>query len=106
MAWTEDMVSMMRQGGSESQGGVIKLAEMIDPTSCRIGNLTLTKEDLLFDEHLLKPVCTDVIEQAPSGGGLCADQSIYIPALKAGDQVAVVQISDSRFLVLGRMVSA
>lgn len=105
MGWTNDMVDLMRQGGS-SPGGVIKLAQMISPTSCKIGNLTLNAEDLLFAEHLLNKVCIQVKETAPSGGGLCTDQSTYLPALKAGDQVAVIQISDSRFFVLERMVSA
>ena len=102
MAWTNDMVNLMRQGGSE-RNGTIKLAQMTGPTTCKIGNLTLNREDLLFTDFLLAPVCTKVKENAPADGGLCTDQSTYIPALKAGDQVAVVQISDSKFLVLGRM---
>ena len=106
MSWTNDFVDMMRQGDGSSSGGTIKLAEMLGPDSCKIGNLTLLKEDLLFAEHLLKKVCVQVKETAPANGGLCTDQSTYLPALKAGDKVAVVQISDSKFFVLERMVSA
>ena len=106
MAWTNDMVDMMRQGGSSGPGGQLKIAMMTGPTTLKIGNLILEKEDLLFAEHLIKPIATVVKETAPAGGGTCTDQSTYLPALKTGDQVAVVQISDSKFLVLGRMVTA
>lgn len=107
MSWVEDFVGIARQEpDAQPTVGGIKLAVMTGPTTCKVGNLTLNPEDLLFSEHLLKPVCTVVKETAPGGGGLCTDQSTYIPALKSGDQVAVIQISDSKFLVLGRMVSA
>jgi len=106
MSWTNDFVTMMKGPGDGSTGGTIKLAEMLSPTSCKIGNLTLQKEDLLFADYLLKKNCIQVKEIAPADGGLCTDQSEYLPALKAGDHVAVVQISDSKFFVLGRMVSA
>jgi len=106
MSWTNDLVTMMRGPEAGSTGGTIKLAQMLGPTSCKLGNLTLQKEDLLFADYLLQKNCIQVKETAPSNGGLCTDQSTYLPALKAGDQVAIVQISDSKFFVLGRMVSA
>lgn len=106
MSWTNDLVTMMRGPEAGSTGGTIKLAQMLGPTSCKLGNLTLQKEDLLFADYLLQKTCIQVKETAPSNGGLCTDQSTYLPALKAGDQVAIVQISDSKFFVLGRMVSA
>lgn len=106
MSWTNDLVTMMRGPEAGSTGGTIKLAQMLGPTSCKLGNLTLQKEDLLFADYLLQKTCIQVKETAPSNGGLCTDQSTYLPTLKAGDQVAIVQISDSKFFVLGRMVSA
>lgn len=104
MSWVNDIVGMMEQ--EKEFGGTIKLGEMTGPTTCKIGNLILTKEDLLFAKHLLTTLCKTVNVSAPNGGGRCSDNSIYMPALKAGDLVAVVQISQERFLVLERMVSA
>lgn len=104
MGWANEMAAMIRQ-----QNGLcseIKLASMTGPTSCKLGNLELTKDDLLFSDRLLAPTCSKVAETAPGGGGACTDKSTYIPVLKAGDLVAIYQISDDKFLVLGRVVSA
>ncbi len=106
MSWTNDFVSMMRGPEAGPSGGGIKLAQMTGPTTCVLGKLTLQAEDLLFADHLLQKTCIQVRETAPSGGGTCTDGSTYLPALKAGDLVAVVQVSDSKFFVIGRMVSA
>jgi hypothetical protein len=103
MGWTNDMIDMMR--GSNGSGSGIKLAVMTGPTSCKIGNLELSATDLLISDRLLSSLCTKVSETAPSGGGTCTDKSSYLSALKAGDTVAVYQLSDEKFLVLERMVS-
>lgn len=105
MSWVNDMVTMMRQDTGSGSSGGLKLALMTGPDSCKVGNLELKKEDLLFADHLTKQVCTKVAMTAPSGGGTCTDKSIYLSALKAGDMVVVSQISDDKFLVIERMVS-
>ena len=105
MAWENEFSDILNNGSSRASPQ-IKLAVMTGPNSCQIGNLMLAAEDLLFNAGLLSQTCTKVSETAPDGGGKCTDNSTYMPALKAGDTVAVYQISDSRFLVLGRMVSA
>lgn len=105
MSWVNEMVSIVREKEGLSGGG-LKLATMTGPNSCKIGNLELTKEDLLFSDRLLAPTCTKVSETAPGGGGACTDRSTYLTALKAGDMVAVYQVSDDKFIVLERMVSA
>lgn len=102
MAWENELAGVI---GGRGTAAVIKLAVMTGPDSCRVGNLELKKEDLLFNDRLVNDVCTKVSETAPDGGGKCTDSSTYISALKAGDIVSVYQLSDSRFLVLGRMVS-
>ena len=102
MAWENDFSEMLAGNRVSPQ---IKLAVMTGPSSCKIGNLQLTAADLLISDRLLSPTCTKVSETAPDGGGQCADNSTYISALKTGDTVAVYQLSDSRFLVLERMVS-
>ena len=102
MAWMNDMAGMM--GGEQT--AQLQLGQMTGPNTCKIGNLTLTKDDLLFDDRLLQATCTKVSEISGAEGSACTDKSSYISALKAGDQVLIYQISDSKFIVLGRMVSA
>ena len=104
MSWVEGMAGMM--GGAPAAGGQLKLAVMTGPNTCKIGNLNLTAQDLMFADHLLQAKCTKVKETAPGGGGLCTDQSAYLPALAAGDTVLVYQLSDDRFLILERMVKS
>lgn len=104
MAWMNDMADML---GSQSMSTAsLKLATMTAPNACTIGTLQLVAEDLMFADHLLQPKCTKVSETAPDGGGACSDKSTYLPALQAGDIVLVYQLSDSKFLVLERMVNS
>nr|DAV06511.1 MAG TPA: Protein of unknown function (DUF2577) [Caudoviricetes sp.] len=42
---------------------------------------------------------------APPNGGPCTDKSKYWEKLKAGDIVLVYQISDSKFVIIDRVVS-
>ena len=102
MGWTDYMAGMMAQG----QTAQLQLGQMTGPNSCMIGKLLLTKDDLLFNDRLLHSTCTKVSEIAKAEGSYCTDKSSYLPALKAGDTVLVYQISDSKFLVLERMVNA
>lgn len=105
MAWADEMLGMMqeeRDGGCVGKG--IQLACMTGPGSCRVGNLELEGKDLVYAAHLLHRSATEVSVTAPAGGGKCADGSVYLPALAAGDTVVVYQISDSRFLVLEKVV--
>ena len=66
----------------------------------------LKKEDLLFAEHLLNAVCTKVSEIAQSEGSYCTDKSTYLSALKNGDAVLIRQMSDSKFVIIEKVVSA
>ena len=102
MGWSNDLAALL---GGNTATHELKLGTMTGPVSCNVGNLQLKQEDLMFAEHLLFPVCTDVSETAPNGGGKCTDNSSYIPALVAGDTVLVYQLSDSKFLVIERMAS-
>lgn len=104
MAWENEFSDIMHESGKDAQS--IQLAVMTGANSCKIGNLELGPEDLLFDDRLVNPTCTKVSETAPDGGGQCADNSSYLSPLKSGDVVAVYQTSDSQFIVIGRMVSA
>lgn len=106
MAWEDDMLGMMRENGNGKGGGKgIQLALMTGPGSCRVGDMELGGKDLMFAAHLLHRSATEVSVTAPADGGKCTDSSVYLPALAAGDEVVVYQISDSRFLVLEKMVA-
>lgn len=103
-SWAEGVANLIRTGGNPSPG--IQLAVMDSPTSCRIGDLRLGAEDLRFVDGLLTQNCTKVSGTCPGNGGALQDTSTYRTALKSGDTVAVYQLSDSAFLVLGRVVTA
>ena len=105
MSWKNEFVDLMQQSGSAPRGS-LKVAVMTGPKSCKIGNLELQAEDLKIAEHLLNTVCVKVKETAPADGGICTDSSTYLPALKAGDQVLVFQLSDDRFVILEKVVDA
>lgn len=107
MSWTDAFLSS--PAGDPSEG--IQIAEMVSQNSCKIGNLILTSEDLLFNENLTVNVASKVSGQCPEGGAL-QDTSTYIIPLKAGDKVAVIKIkgsdstdyTSSLYLVLGKLV--
>ena len=107
MSWTDAFLSS--PAGDPSEG--IQIAEMVSQNSCKIGNLILTSEDLLFNENLTVNVASKVSGQCPEGGAL-QDTSTYISPLKAGDKVAVIKIkgsdstdyTSSLYLVLGKLV--
>ena len=105
MSWKEDMISMMREQGERNNPTGIQLATMTSANTAMIGNLPLLSQDLLFSDRLLQPTATKVAGHCPADGEL-ADKSAYLPALKAGDIVAVYRVNDQKFLVLERVVSA
>ena len=107
VGWEAELLDIVVPGNEKSgkeKNGQIQLAEMTSSTSCRIGKLELTAEDLLFNDRLLSKVAISVAGQCPAGGAL-QDQSKYLPALQTGDMVAVYRVSDTQYLVLGKMVS-
>ena len=105
MSWANDIAAVMRENDQSLSGTKIKLAVMTGPKSVRIGNLNLTGQDLYIPDRLLEKNCTKVEENAPDGGGVCTDLSTYSEPLKAGDEVLICQLSDSRFAILERVVS-
>ena len=104
--WAQRMTILMREQGAVMNGGGIQLAVMTGPTALALGKLVLDADDLVFSAHLLAPVCTKVSGTCPDGGGSLSDSSTYLPVLAAGDTVAVVQLSDSKFWVMEKVVTA
>lgn len=99
MSWQTDMLTVMAKNKVSSGG--LKLGVMTGANSCKVGQLALTKDDLMFSAHLLHQICTKV----SVSGTAHTDNSSYLPALKAGDSVLVYQLSETKCLILERMVS-
>lgn len=81
----------------------IQIGEMTSETTCKIGKLELEKEDLLFADHLMTKLCTEV--KGSVNEGSITDSSIYITALKKGDKVAIYKVNEDQYIVLERLVS-
>lgn len=93
----EDFIKIMREEGANNNPPGIELAVMTGPLNCSIGSYNLDREDLLFMDYLLHPIATKVLVNDSF-----QDQSIYTPALKAGDTVAVIK-NGNKYLVLGKV---
>ena len=103
MAWDADMIQLMKQQGQSGSLPGIALATMTGPKSCKLKDgMELGPGELKFAEHLVNPLA--VAGHCPADGEL-QDKTQYISALKAGDTVAVYQLSDSEVLILEKMVS-
>ena len=99
----EDLVIEMGMNPSSDSRG-IQLGTMTGPDTLDLEGLPLAAEDLMFDESLLCRRASSVAGEV--SGTVFHDKSQYILELKEGDTVAVQKISDSLYLVLGKMVKA
>lgn len=107
MSWTDVFMDTVSRDLSSG----VQMAEMVSENSCKVGDLILTAEDLLFNETLTVRIASQVAGQCPEGGSF-QDTSSYLSALKAGDKVAVYKVCGSDpgdhtstlYLVLGKLV--
>ena len=89
------------------------IGTMLSSTSVLISGMEVTKESLLFAEHLTVDIATKVDGQVESGGAGDAahthpwtDKSKYITKLKAGDLVATIRNGQyGKFIILEKLVS-
>ena len=95
-----EMVNMMREQGAVNNTAPIQLATMTGTRTCSIGDLSLMAEDLYIPDRLLASVCTKV--NVPESH---QDKSSYSAPLKAGDVVALFQLSDTKYVILDRVVN-
>lgn len=104
-AYEDFIYEIRKQSAAEAcsgGNGDIQLGVMTSANSLDIGGLTLTNADLMFNEVLVKPVASAVSGNVSNSS--FTDKTTYIAPLKAGDVVAVKRMSDSLYIVLGRMV--
>lgn len=97
----ERIIDIMRQQGSKSNPASIQIGTMESATTCSIGKLKLSDDDLLVAEHLKTGFHKSVNNYTPS---LQSDIT-YVEPLKAGDTVALYRISDELYIILERLVS-
>ena len=100
--WESNLADLIPR---ERETRELKLAVMTGPDSLKLGKLELAKEDLLISQHLIDRVCVKAAMNAPTNGGPCTDKSKYLEKLKAGDTVLVYQLSDSKFVIIDKVVS-
>lgn len=100
MSAFDDLLGIMQTEGEKNNPKGIQIGKMTGENTCEIDNLSLEPEDLLFAEHLVHPVATKVMIHEDG-----TDASEYLEPLQAGDLVAVQNISDSLYVVLGKLVS-
>lgn len=96
-----EMVNMMREQGAANNTAPIQLATMTGARTCSIGDdLPIYAEDLYIPDRLLASVCTKV--DVPESH---QDKSSYSAPLKAGDVVAIFRLSETKYVILDRVVS-
>lgn len=75
----EKIVSMMRKAGSKDNPESVQIAYMTEEKECETENgLELDEEDLIIAEH--------------------------VGTLKAGDEVALIRISEESYLIFAKVV--
>ena len=100
--WESELANLLpREEGARE----LKLATMTSQDSLRLGKLELRKEDLLISEQLKNRLCVKAQMRSSSSGGPCTDESVYLEPLKSGDTVLIYQLSDSKFVILDKVVS-
>lgn len=93
------MVRIIQAEGARNNPPTVEFATMTGPKSCKKGDLPLGEEDLIFSEHLLKPITTKVAVSESY-----FDKSQYTQPLKAGDIVAMMRVSETKYWVMERVV--
>ena len=101
----EGILGIISEKSKESNSEELKIGKMLDAERGALDTLVLEKEDLLFDEQLLKRQLTKLNILFDSQTGIITDNSEYTEPLKAGDIVAVQRLSDSLYCVVGKLVN-
>lgn len=86
----EEILKVIQKEGKKGNTESIHIGTMTGGTSCKIGELPLSGNDLLIAEHLRT--------------GYQKDKNTFIGPLKSGDKVAIYRISDEKYVILERLV--
>lgn len=96
----EKIINLMRNEGQKDNAAPIQIGVMTGATSCKVGKLPLSGDDLLIGEHLKTGYHCAVYDDEPSK----KDRKTFIEPLKSGDKVAVCRVNDEKYIILERLV--
>lgn len=85
-----------KQDATEQKDGMI-LGVMTSETTCKIGENQYEEEDIFIPNYLKEPICTKVLIVDGE------DRSTYIKPLKKGDKVLLYPLTETEFIVIGRI---
>lgn len=95
-----EILRIMRNEGKKDNPAPVQTGIMQNATSCMVGSLPLSGDDLLVVEHLKTGYHYAVDKDNPS----MKDKSTFTEPLKEGDQVAICKVDDEKYIILGRLV--
>ncbi len=105
MSWTDTIVGSMKVAGASVNPSSISIGVMASTNSCTIKDgLTIPNSMLYFADRLVNMTAVKVTGTCPKDGGNLSDSSTYLPALQAGDKVAIYRIDDAHYIVLARLI--
>lgn len=96
----EEILEVMRNEGKKDNTAPIQIGIMENATTCSIGKLKLSGDDLLIAEHLKTGYHCAVDNNTPSK----KDKNTFVEGLKKGDKVAIYRMSDELYIIIGRLV--
>lgn len=95
----EKILEVIRKMNEKNRPASIEKGVMLSNHSCKIGDLILTREDLLISEHLLTGYFKNIDGDQPSK----KDENTFVPPLKEGDIVAVYRFNDEEYMILAKL---
>lgn len=114
MLGADEIIRMMQQQGAANNPPSVQIGTMTSYNSCMIGKeLKLAKDDLYFSEELtMRYARTAKVQVYGKPDDLVEhekekyedDRSIYIDPLKKGDVVALIRVSDGRYLIFAKVI--
>lgn len=114
MLGAEEIIRMMQEQGAANNPPSVQIGTMTSYNTCMIGKeLKLAKDDLYFSEELtmryartakvqVYGIPDEFVEHEKEK--IENDLSIYINPLKKGDIVALIRVSDGRYLVFAKVI--
>lgn len=86
----EELLGVIQGESKKNSVALIQIGTMSSATSCSIGSLELSGNDLIVAEHLTT--------------GYSLNETTFISPLKKGDEVAIYRFSDEKYIILERLV--
>ena len=123
----EKLINIIRTEGAVNNAPSLTVGKMLSGNSCKVGDLTLLRDDLYIAEHLLYKTCynvevsskttttttTKVSGNDASGHSANStskstttntDKSKYLEPLKKGDLVLVLPYSDTKYIIIAKLI--